>query len=399
MTNYWQLLAGTLAGALAYLWPQSRDWRPALCATAGSPFFLALCPLHRPPTLRATLVQADGQERTLEPPSAAGLRPGYFYHVQLSGLPERLDRPDAPAMLFPTLEVRGSLALAPGRSTANFPVPIVLSNEDITKAQDGVLITKVFYLENPEESAGPSVIPGQPFELDVGPGGDPWAEARGTAGLFSCYAWGSARPVARSWRQSQSRERSYCRATRRCRPLPGLRSDRGTVGASTIRSWDPSRIPRNACVTAATRVCAGIGADGRLYGVEPADTVAEYTDSIGHRHVTPSNCVCIYAPRFAVARIDVAPASYGSVSGPNARQTVEAQAFASAAGEPNCSSGGAGRNRARTRESQRNPRQSRGGNHDAVRRNRNDFRKAENCRDRWGMPQTGARSRSAAYPL
>ncbi len=153
----------------------------------------------------------------MEPPSAAGLRPGYFYHVQLSGLPERLDRPDAPAMLFPTLEVRGSLALAPGRSTANFPAPIVLSNEDIAKAQDGVLITKVFYLENPEESAGASVVPGQPFELDVGPGGDPWAEARRTAGLFSSCAW-----------ESTGQSRGACR---RVHPGNGFISGRQGIAA------------------------------------------------------------------------------------------------------------------------------------------------------------------------
>ena len=93
-------------------------------------------------------------------------------------------------MLFPTLEVRGSLALAPGRSTANFPVPIVLSNEDITKAQDGVLITKVFYLENPEESAGRLRDPWSTVRTGRRPRGDPWAEARRTAALFSSCAWG-----------------------------------------------------------------------------------------------------------------------------------------------------------------------------------------------------------------
>ena len=332
MRNYWQLLAGTLAGALVLpLAVEAGPGPPPCVPPPGLLSSLLFVRFIGAPTLRATFVQADGQERTAEPPSAAGLRPGYFYHVQLSGLPERLDRPDAPTMLFPTLEVRGSLALAPGRSTANFPVPIVLSNEDIAKAQDGVLITKVFYLENPEESAGASVIPGQPFELDVGPGGDPWAEAR---------AHGRLVLVLRLGERQASREELAAEFIPGTVLLPG---DKALPPAARppVRPWDCWRVydpilgPKphtEECLRDGgdAGLRAGIGADGRLYGVEPADTVAEYTDSIGHRHVTPSNCVCIYAPRFAVARIDVAPASYGAVSGPNARQTVEAQALAQA---------------------------------------------------------------------
>src|ERR1700675_1003434 len=74
-----------------------------------------------PPTLHATIFETDGKDHSILRPAAVGLRPGYFYHVQLTGLPERPDRPDAPTALFPTLEVRGALALAPGRNTANFP--------------------------------------------------------------------------------------------------------------------------------------------------------------------------------------------------------------------------------------------------------------------------------------
>ncbi len=282
-----------------------------------------------PPTLPATIFETAGKDHSIVPPAAVGLRPGYFYHVQLTGLPERPDRPDAPTVLFPTLEVRGALALAPGRNTANFPVPVVLSNEDIAKAQDGVLITKVFYLENPEESLGAPAVPGQPFELDVGPGGDPWMEARTRGRLVLVLRLG---------------ERQASRAELEAEYIPGTVLFPGEkalppAARPPVRPWDCWRVydpvlgPKpytEECLRDGgdAGLRAGIGADGRLYGLEPADTVAEYTDSVGRRHVTPSNCVCIYAPRFAVARIDVALASYGGVAGPKAHATVEAQVVA-----------------------------------------------------------------------
>ena len=299
MAKHWQLTIGTLLTGLALALTAGAGTPPPPCVPPpGLLSSLLFVRFVGPPTLRATFVQADGQDKTLEPRSAAGLRPGYFYHVQISGLPERLDRPDAPATLFPTLEVRGSLAFAPGRSTANFPVPVALSNEDIAMAQDGVLITKVFYLENPEESAGPTPIPGLPFELDLGPGGDPWAEAR---------AHGRLVLVLRLGERQAGHEQLAGEAIGGTVLFPG---DKALPPAALppVRPWDCWRVydpvlgpkPHTEeclCDGGDAGLRAGIGADGRLYGVEPADTVAEYTDSLGRRHVAPSNCVCIYAPR------------------------------------------------------------------------------------------------------
>jgi uncharacterized repeat protein (TIGR01451 family) len=50
----------------------------------------------------------------------------------------------------------------------------------------------------------------------------------------------------------------------------------------------------------------GFGPDGRLHGLDPADTVAEYVCKDG-RHIAISNRVCLFAPRFAVLRTEVGP--------------------------------------------------------------------------------------------
>jgi uncharacterized repeat protein (TIGR01451 family) len=47
---------------------------------------------------------------------------------------------------------------------------------------------------------------------------------------------------------------------------------------------------------------AGIGPDGKLRGVDPSDTVAQYDDSQGARKIAISNVVCFCVPRYLVLR-------------------------------------------------------------------------------------------------
>ena len=62
---------------------------------------------------------------------------------------------------------------------------------------------------------------------------------------------------------------------------------------------------------------AAFGPEGRLVGVDPADTVAEYVDNGGRRRITVSNPVCLCVPRFAVIRSVLLPSGYLTVVGPN----------------------------------------------------------------------------------
>lgn len=55
---------------------------------------------------------------------------------------------------------------------------------------------------------------------------------------------------------------------------------------------------------------AGIHADWTIHGLEQEDTVAHYDTVDGRTIVTPSNKVCIYAPRFAAIRQVVDPLGY-----------------------------------------------------------------------------------------
>lgn len=55
---------------------------------------------------------------------------------------------------------------------------------------------------------------------------------------------------------------------------------------------------------------AGVHADWRIEGLEQEDTIAHYETIDGRTVVTPSNKVCIYAPRFAAVRQVVDPLGY-----------------------------------------------------------------------------------------
>src|SRR6266508_1695055 len=69
----------------------------------------------------------------------------------------------------------------------------------------------------------------------------------------------------------------------------------------------------------------GFGPDGRLHGLDPADTVAEYSTSKGQRRLAISNRVCLFAPRFAVLRTEVVPIGYNTVINLATATTTQAQ--------------------------------------------------------------------------
>ncbi len=68
---------------------------------------------------------------------------------------------------------------------------------------------------------------------------------------------------------------------------------------------------------------AGIGPDGRVAGLDPTDTIAEYTDSQGRRHVAPSNRICVCVPRYAAVRSELPVAGYATIAAPaNAGEAI-----------------------------------------------------------------------------
>jgi uncharacterized repeat protein (TIGR01451 family) len=254
------------------------------------------------PGLRVTFYQGQGQRgRSFDAPVAVGMRPGYAYRLRLSNLPGHPD-----LSIFPTVEVRGSLKLAPKLNAANYPAPVVLTEADIQSVMAGNFICKAVYLENPARAVPATTPPTLPRELDLSPGSDLLVEAQDRGRLMLLVRMGGRLLVS---------EEELSRSTTPGTILfPGEKVLR-PAAAPPCLLWDcrpfydprlGPKPPEEECLhdggDHGNR--AGFDANGNLAGVEPEDTVAEYTDSTGRRHVTHSNSVCLCVPRFAVLRCE-----------------------------------------------------------------------------------------------
>jgi uncharacterized repeat protein (TIGR01451 family) len=72
---------------------------------------------------------------------------------------------------------------------------------------------------------------------------------------------------------------------------------------------------------------AGNDRDGRLRGLDPGDTVAQYADSCGRLHIAVSNRVCLCVPRFLVVRTENMPVARLALVGPFDTEAVKAPAL------------------------------------------------------------------------
>jgi hypothetical protein len=89
----------------------------------------------------------DAREVSCAAPAFVALRVGLVYRLRIS------DLADYPGVeLYPTVELIDRLHPPRGREL-EFPVPIILTAEEIDSALDGRMVTKVVYLEQPDRAA------------------------------------------------------------------------------------------------------------------------------------------------------------------------------------------------------------------------------------------------------
>jgi uncharacterized repeat protein (TIGR01451 family) len=216
--------------------------------------------------------------------------------------------------LFPSMEVRGTLHLPPYLRPADYPAPIVLTEEDIALAQAGGLATKVIYLENPDLAQAVATRPDQPVEIRLQSGANPVEEAR---------ALGRPMLIVRLGARAFSPEEMAHLNVPGTMLLPGEQG-LATPAAPPCIPWagltvyDPilgPRPPEEECLHDGgdIGVPAGLDLQGRLFGLDPSDTLAEYTDSHGRKHLAISNRLCICVPRYGIVNVPLVPAGYEAV--------------------------------------------------------------------------------------
>jgi uncharacterized repeat protein (TIGR01451 family) len=241
--------------------------------------------IQGPEGMVAAFVGGAGSQRLFDTPLTVGLRPGRVYRLRLDGLP---DHPGE--VLYPSLEVWGTLRLPPNARGADHPAPVVIRPADIRRALAGTLVTKVIALEDPEKASPISPPEGEPAaELTVAPAEDPveYAQALGRPVLI----------VRIGQREPDPQELARQAGHHALLPGDHCLPPQGPFGP---------RLPRTPHFTLEECLRDGgdrgqpayFDANGQLRGVDPSDSVAEYTDSLGRRRLGVTNTVCLCVPRF-----------------------------------------------------------------------------------------------------
>jgi uncharacterized repeat protein (TIGR01451 family) len=212
--------------------------------------------------------------------------------------------------------VRGTLHLPSYLRAINHPAPVVINEDDIRLALAGGLVTKVVYLEDPERAQPVATRPDQPVEITLAPNQDPLAAARDFGRPVLIVRLGA---------------RVYTPEEMAQLTIPGtiLLPGENTLTQppvppclpwAGVALYDPilgPRPPEEECLHDGGDTGAPVGLDpeGRLHGLDPSDTVAEYTDCNG-KHLAISNRVCLCVPRFAIVTVPILPAGYETAVGP-----------------------------------------------------------------------------------
>jgi uncharacterized repeat protein (TIGR01451 family) len=309
-------ILGLLALAAAAQQPAAMPPLPA-CGRAALLFLRFV----GPPGMKVTYHPGTRMARTFDAPAIAGVRAGYLIRAQLDHIGGHPD-----LVLYPSIEVRGALWLGAKLNPADYPAAVVLTETDIESIRAGALVTKAIYLENPERAAPVATLPERPMELNVPPDADLLGE---------CRRLGRPVAVVRFGGRTVPPEELARFAVPGTVLMPGEK----TLGPAAVPPCLPMadlqfidpiagpRPPEEECLKDGGDhgQRAGYGADGQLYGVEPSDTVGEYTDAAGRRHIVCSNRVCICVPRFAVLRKETPLARYETVVAVNDARCIKGQ--------------------------------------------------------------------------
>ena len=116
-----------------------------------------------PENLRIGLAR-DGQFLpSIEAPVVTGMLVGSVYRFRVTNIPFQPG-----AEVYPTLEVIDRV-FAPAGKEHRFPIPVVITAEDLRLALGGALVTRVIYLEDGEIAEPIAYTPGTQRTTTVGP--------------------------------------------------------------------------------------------------------------------------------------------------------------------------------------------------------------------------------------
>lgn len=133
----------------------------------------------------------NGYVQTNSSRVSVGLQIGPVYRFKVTNIPRHFGKE-----LYPSVEVLGKLNPPKGLEN-EFPVQVVIGQEDLEEALSGRMVTKVVYLENPEISLPHVHQPDKQPYFDVGAAQDPLKAARELGRPMAILRIGSRIPTAK----------------------------------------------------------------------------------------------------------------------------------------------------------------------------------------------------------
>ena len=269
------------------------------CPPIGPPAAALAAKVIVPDGVRITAFPGTVNAKSFSTSALFAFRPGYVYRLELSNISGKAEN-----ALFPEIEVRGTLALRASMSLMESYAAINFSQRDLDRAAAGTLITKVIYLEDPEKAVPAATTQDKLLEIPEDTEEDAIKAALDNGRLVMIVRLGNRRPTNDELTHG---------AIPGTVLLPGenhlaLPASPPTLGWQGVPLYDPllgPKFPHEECLTDGgdTGPRLGVRDDGRLGGLNPTDTSAEYSVG-GKAKVTTSNTVCICAPRFVVRRCE-----------------------------------------------------------------------------------------------
>jgi len=252
-------------------------------------------------------------------PGQFGVAVGYTYRLRISHMPE------FPGVeLYPTVEVLDRLHPPPGKAE-DFPITVEFTFEEIQFALSHRLVTKVVYLEQPQLAAPVDLqtalsvltLPadrnllaeadrlGRPLVIIRLGGRLPDAFRNDTA-FFGLGAPISVPPTENGNSIRQPSQPQAARATSHRNATFTPAEPRVALAPRSHAEWGDTaateRYPDEYLFDGGDRDLPIHYDEFNRNGLDTEDTIAEYVDHLGDRHMKPTNRVAVYAPRFSALR-------------------------------------------------------------------------------------------------
>ncbi|HLH28640.1 MAG TPA: hypothetical protein VKW77_06965, partial [Acidimicrobiales bacterium] len=270
-----------------------------------------------------------------------GLRRGVGYQLRLAGIPER------PGVeVFPVIDVVGHLHRPEGIDPGKYPIRVIFTLEDIDTVLDqGRLVTKVIYLEDPDQALPFRMPKDQIPVVSLNPTEHPLQVASALGRPMAIVRIGGRRPTFEEVEGGPGDLGLDYAAAMGPRPCPFLMQDGSrcpmVAGPACTSVAPPAQplLPRDEflCDGGDRGVPVGPGPVGRIVGIDPRDAALRFDIGLGEQvkpRTLPTNVVCIYAPRFAEVRISTGANTAIDVQRLRTDVTIEASKTASAKAQP-----------------------------------------------------------------